>query len=884
MVATHVWYGQPGRGPELMTLRHCDTWQLMRNIVLYDGQVMIITDRDKMKAIRDMGRKVARFLPDRLGRMMVAYIAWLLPAEELLTSMAGMEQPREDSYEYVWRHGNSKRWDSDRLSAIMARMLQASTGVRLGIGRYRAVAIEMGRKIRGLVIRQIDQSAGDSMDDDDIEVDPISGEAMHVGGSWNIIWDLQGTHGTAIARQHYAVNVGTPGRLPTEMINSYRDISRLWHQFLEHGNDVAGSSKRKGRAYTAGGKRVVDRAARRTAQDVEEDMVNGLRRLYGPASTWKSVVQRECMQAILRMEGEKSMIGVLPTGAGKSVLFMVPSIMDYGGTNIVVVPFVALMDNIVERARMAGIDCVKFKTAVNRDQERLPRIARLVVVISDVVTTEGFMSYVDSIRKAGELRRIFIDECHTAIMDVGYRAKLEEIRGLHRFKCPVILLTATLPVTLESWFREAMLARSASITRDRSVKANCRYRVEEVQARNSTVRGRVAELVNEIGLRMLSGQKGIVYCRSYRQTEALAEEIGCQFHHSLMSEAARREAREAWADGRGHRWIVATSGLGTGIDISGIVAVIHAEQPYGLVDFVQQTGRGGRRVGEVVESVVVHDGRPVRLDEHAGFVERSNHSQMEVFVQSTSCRRAIISGYMDGIGGETCRDIADAELCDRCDSSDSADVVDNGGDDNEIGSDVEEGSRNIVAGTIRAGGVWKASVAEDGLRVRTMMRWLDEVADSCVVCHFRNYSEELKTGKMGKEKRHKKRGGSCNNWIVEGESYEGIRQRVRFAANACCFKCKLPLDWCKGTGEEVEGEWRCAYMDKVLPVVLIACVKPSMVRLAKEQFDVDTQDHEGFWKWLGQSRRFYGTNGTNMHALWDAMVWKTYRGGQHWFR
>lgn len=45
---------------------------------------MLVTDRDKMKAMRDIGRKVARFLPERVGRMLLAYILWLLPAERLL--------------------------------------------------------------------------------------------------------------------------------------------------------------------------------------------------------------------------------------------------------------------------------------------------------------------------------------------------------------------------------------------------------------------------------------------------------------------------------------------------------------------------------------------------------------------------------------------------------------------------------------------------------------------------------------------------------------------------------------------------------------------------------------------------------------------------------
>ncbi len=56
----------------------------MRNVFLYNGHVMVVTDRDKAKSIRDMGRKVARFLLDTMGRVFVVYIAWLLPAEEVL--------------------------------------------------------------------------------------------------------------------------------------------------------------------------------------------------------------------------------------------------------------------------------------------------------------------------------------------------------------------------------------------------------------------------------------------------------------------------------------------------------------------------------------------------------------------------------------------------------------------------------------------------------------------------------------------------------------------------------------------------------------------------------------------------------------------------------
>jgi len=59
-----------------------------RNVFVFDGQVLFITDRDKSKAIRGVGRKVARFLPRDASRLLVAYIAWVLPFERLLRQTA----------------------------------------------------------------------------------------------------------------------------------------------------------------------------------------------------------------------------------------------------------------------------------------------------------------------------------------------------------------------------------------------------------------------------------------------------------------------------------------------------------------------------------------------------------------------------------------------------------------------------------------------------------------------------------------------------------------------------------------------------------------------------------------------------------------------------
>lgn len=510
-----------------------------------------------------------------------------------------------------------------------------------------------------------------------------------------------------------------------------------------------------------------------------------------------------------------------------------------------------------------------------------------MVASADIAASDEFASYADGLLCAGLLQRIFIDECHTVIMDASYRARLGTLKSLHRYRCPVVLLTATLPVMLEDWFRREMLAQTAVIIRDRTTKLNCRYRVEQVARKRGGPEGdaveeRVVETARQLAEEMIGRQKGVVYCRSKGQSETLAEAIGCGFHHSGMPDEQRREAREAWAAGRGHRWIVATTGLGTGIDIEGIVAVVHAEQPYGLVDFIQQTGRGARRAGEVVESIIIHDGGRPREERHRGFVDDSNRAQMSAFVSTPGCRRAVIAAFMDGVAGETCGDVAGAEPCDRCYSE--AQVADGGTIGQDAGADADADADPEHTG--RGGSTWQAFGREEGWQVKMLRRWLDEVADECAVCHVRRHYKGQQQGlaSMPEEPRHEEEGAWCR-MVAGDEAYTQVRREMTFGRLACCFRCKLPLDWCEETREAGRGgeAGPCSYIDKVLPVVLMALGVRWVKKLARERFGVDPADRRAFFRWAGQDRRFHGVGGTNMLALWEAIVWEAYKGGRYWF-
>ncbi|RYP58973.1 hypothetical protein DL771_011043 [Monosporascus sp. 5C6A] len=220
--------------------------QLLRNVFVFDGQVLLVTDRDKNKAIRGIGRKVARFLPEHVGKMMIAYVAWLLPFERMLAARAGARGASASASldEWLWKDGRKGRWETAELSKQLASATGRHVGVELTVADYRHVAIELGRKIRGLVVRQLEVDMG--ADDGGQAAD---GEAGGGGGcgygyenaatgkarerrKMEYIWDLQATHSSAIAQQHYALDIRFPGQLQPQMIANYRKISRLWHQYL----------------------------------------------------------------------------------------------------------------------------------------------------------------------------------------------------------------------------------------------------------------------------------------------------------------------------------------------------------------------------------------------------------------------------------------------------------------------------------------------------------------------------------------------------------------------------------------------------------------------------------------------------------------------------
>jgi superfamily II DNA helicase RecQ len=380
----------------------------------------------------------------------------------------------------------------------------------------------------------------------------------------------------------------------------------------------------------------------------EAEIHEGLKKVLNQKEpNFRSDEQKAAVFAAL--DQQTPLIVVLPTGGGKTLTFTVPAVLRDPGVSIVVAPFNALERDYVRRLRLANIQHIVWHHGE-------AGYAPVVVVSADRAASTDFITYGTMLRKRKLLRRAVFDECHLSFTASDYRPKLRQLGHLQVLRCPMILLTATLPPSRLDELRDVMHISDFRLIRTRTVRPNIRYSVRRCPNQSAL------KVVREMARlrRLAKGERGIFYCTSRDRTEEVGQILGCPFYHSLVDE--KDAAVEKWLQQEG--FIAATGALGTGGDYPGIVYVVHIGVPYGMIDFAQETGRGGR-AGEDVDSIILlEDSEYQRLVQQDAAALTVDELAMQRFIQTRDCRRFAMSGYLDE-DGQTCEEVG-GRLCDCC--------------------------------------------------------------------------------------------------------------------------------------------------------------------------------------------------------------------------
>jgi hypothetical protein len=200
----------------------------------------------------------------------------------------------------------------------------------------------------------------------------------------------------------------------------------------------------------------------------------GMQQLLGVEEPeFRSIEQEQALKAIL--EEDTPLVVILPTGGGKSLLFGVPACIETGSVTAVIVPYRALINNMLEQFTKAGVDCMEWTpTTTGR--------AALMFVSADqagdVQQHGNFLSYAQRLKQKGLLRRIVIDECHVTYSDSDWRVELARLVNLRVVAYSMVLLTATLPPSREHDLETFMhLGSGVRYIRASTLQLNTRYYV-----------------------------------------------------------------------------------------------------------------------------------------------------------------------------------------------------------------------------------------------------------------------------------------------------------------------------------------------------------------------------------------------------------------------
>ena len=321
---------------------------------------------------------------------------------------------------------------------------------------------------------------------------------------------------------------------------------------------------------------------------------------------------RSIQQSIVEASmARQHVLGILPTGSGKSLCYQLPALSRYdktGALTVVISPLVALMADQVAGLEAQGIGCCATINGLLSMPERADALDRVRLGDAGIVliAPEQFRSV--SFRRALEQREIgawVLDEAHCLSKwghdfrpDYRYVARFIREKAGKQPVPPVLCLTATakpdVKAEIVDYFRDE-LNIELKIFDGGAQRTNLEFVV--VQTTGGEKYANIHQIITaDLPTDEPSG--AIVYCATRQQTEEIAEflqakEMAAGHFHAGLPPETKKHVQQNFIRGD-LRVIATTNAFGMGIDKPNVRLVIHADIPGSLENYLQEAGRAGR--------------------------------------------------------------------------------------------------------------------------------------------------------------------------------------------------------------------------------------------------------------------------------------------------
>jgi len=369
--------------------------------------------------------------------------------------------------------------------------------------------------------------------------------------------------------------------------------------------------------------------------------------------------QELLIQGIL--EG-KDVLGIMPTGAGKSVCYQIPALM-LPGITVVISPLISLMKDQVRALNEAGVHAAYINSSLTESQiSKALYNARcgqykIIYVAPERLESSLFRDFA----MHTDISMITVDEAH-CISQWGqdfrpsYLNILNLIHALPRR--PVIsAFTATATTKVKEDIISVLGLVNPKVLITGFDRQNLYFEVKESKKKDAAL------------LSYLNGhaaESGIIYCATRKNVDAVFELLVkkgypvAKYHAGMGSEERKKNQDDFIYDNK--PLIVATNAFGMGIDKSNVRFVIHYNMPQSMENYYQEAGRAGRD-GEKADCILLYspqdvvinqfliDSKEVRaeLDDREAYALRERDvlklRQMANYCMSRECLREYILRY-----------------------------------------------------------------------------------------------------------------------------------------------------------------------------------------------------------------------------------------------